>query len=195
MLKNKFVTTIEGMTVYQLKMKCKEFKIKNYSKLRKPDLIKLVKNADQERAKKEEITQIDDETIFCYPEILQEIYSYIEIDNTNETRKKLILESQEKAKFYNQMYWKYQRGNTNTKLKTLKECGITWDLNRPWKSHDEIFLLYHGYFALTHTPSTFKRLRVEYLRCWLRILNYKVPNMKKTALIEHISNLFNEINY
>ena len=109
------------MTVYQLRMECKRLKIRGYSKLRKKELRELVEN----HARKEQVKEIQkDEDIFCYPEILKEIYSYVDMDNTNEERKKLLKNLESETLKLNRYREIYSKKKLREKRQYLNKIGL-----------------------------------------------------------------------
>ena len=91
---------IDNMTVKELKQECKNYGIKGYSKLRRNEILTLIKetiNKQQLKIVTDDIKK--EENLFCYPVIIDIIYSYnIAVVETEAKLKRynIIMEAREK---------------------------------------------------------------------------------------------------
>ena len=162
------IKTLSTMTVYQLKLECKKLKIRGYSKLRKKGIRELLEN----HYRKEEIKKYEkDESIFCYPEILREIYSYVDLDKVDEERRKLIKnipEKNKKLKKYIEIYY-------TKKAREKRPYLLTVGYGSLWSLKDDI--LFNEY--LTYSLEKLMKSKKEILYRWLKGLQYKVTRKLK----------------
>lgn len=172
------------MTVYQLRMECKRLKIRGYSKLRKKELRELVEN----HARKEQVKEIQkDEDIFCYPEILKEIYSYVDMDNTNEERKKLLKNLESETLKLNRYREIYSKKKLREKRQYLNKIG----LKNLWQLKNKI----EQYGYMSYDLKLLMKSRKNILYLWLKGLEYKVKkDMKKKEMKELVEKYYKELN-
>lgn len=172
------------LKVKELKIKCKELNIKKYSKLKKNELIILIEN----KIKKKEIEQIQTENIFCYPDILNIIYEYININNLNEERKKIIKKAKEEHDIIFQYYWTYSH------LKTIEEQkdylkSINYNNINELEDKEKLYRILKSDFENELLCSS-----KQVLYIWLTALQYKVKkNLCKSELIYLVEKYYFEL--
>ena len=180
--------SISKMTVYELRCKCKKMKLKRYSKLRKKELIEFVKEHINKQKRDKEVEIINkEENIFCYPDILKEIYSYVDYDDTKEKRKKMIEKAEDRDKELKELFTEFfkLKGRNNQK-NFLKKYNYTsrWGLKDDLMNNNTLRM------SLEELETTIK----DNLYRWLKVLRIKVTKkMKKKEMKELVIKNYNEI--
>lgn len=167
----KTIKSISTMTVYELRMRCKEMKLKRYSHLRKNELIILIEN---EMRNKYYEGQKNDKSIFCYPEVLKEIYSYLDFDDIDKQRKERIEKSEKNLEIYDKHLANVNKiKNNRKKRKYALENGF----NSVW----QIKQLLEEDIILSLEYKILIKSKKEVLYIWLKTLSYKVTRKVKKA--------------
>ena len=91
---------VDYFTRYQMKLKCKSLGIKYPSKMKKNDLIQYLKTEINKQNKKFQKDLEKEENIFCYPDIIKEIYSFIDNDIVSRERKDILQSYKDKYDDY-----------------------------------------------------------------------------------------------
>jgi len=172
------------MNKYQLIMECKKLKIKKYSKWNKKTLIQNLCDF----TKKQQSNIIKNENnLFCYPEIIDTIYQYVNISSIDIYRTNIIQE-------YNQQeLLKYQELYDNLIILPIRER--------------KYFLRNNGFlskYSIIHKIRDIKIINMalsdiikkkENCYLWLSILKYTVSRkMLKSELIDLVINYYHELN-
>ena len=166
---NNFEKTISVMNVYQLKLKCKQLKIKGYSKLRKAELKRKIFNYYKEQQKEEIAKQ---KGLFVYDDIISIIYQYVDVDDIHTKRKEMIFNSKRELKkikniLYSEM--KYIKRITSKK-KYVRD-------NYPeYKSYYNMLKQFKSFKILNKSIITLnnKKTTKEELKIWLQTLKITV---------------------
>lgn len=178
------IKSLRTMTVYQLKLECKKMGIKRYSHLRKKELRELVEN---EKRKKEMEIHKNDKNIFCYPEILKEIYSFVDMDNTDIKR----IEKIKNAKKDLIKHKTHYEGINAIKCNRKKRQYV---LKNGYTSAYHILDSYNYTLYLTYNLEILKKSKKEILYQWLRNLEYKVPRKtRKGEMKKLVEKYYNEL--
>lgn len=177
------IKSLSTMTVYQLRMECKKLKIRRYSKLRKKELRELVEN----HYRKQQVEKLEkDETIFCYPEILKEIYSFVDFDNTDLQRKKLISNVPQKIEKLKNYLNEYSRKQVRCRRQYLISIGY----GSFWSLKDDI--IFNEY--LTYSLEKLMTSKKEVLYKWLKGLQYKVTKkIRKKEMKDMVKKYYTEL--
>lgn len=180
---NKMIKSYATMTVYDLKMECKRLKIRGYSKLRKKELRELVENY----TRKEQVKTMEtEETIFCYPEILKTIYSYVDVDNTNEERKKLLQDPLSKQKILKKYLAEYNKKRVRERKGYLLSIGF--------RNKYDIVDRITQCEILSYEYEKLIKCNKSVLYIWLKGLEYKVTQkIKKKEMKEMVEKYYKEI--
>lgn len=176
-------TPIEMMTRYNLIMECKKLKIKGYSKMKKKEIVKIVKkiynNSMQTHYKNEN-------SLFFYPDIIGQIFSYIESNSVEDYRKKLIKDAPTQYKKANTVYNNCALMFFNQKKQYIRQNNYI--------DQQDLFnkLEMYSVLILTHTQLLKGKKNNIYL--WLKTMKYNVTrNMTKQVLINHLNEAFKEL--
>lgn len=142
-------------------------KIRGYSKLRKANLIELVES----HKRKKQVAELEkEESIFCYPEILREIYSFAIVDDTDLQRVKKIKEAKNNLKIIDEQFKIYDTKSTRQKRQYLISIGYGGREHiKDTKLDLETLLL---------PLSVLMKSKKDIMYRWFRTLGYKV--LRKT---------------
>lgn len=181
--------SVELMTVYEMKLMCKKMKLKRYSRLRKKDLKQFLKDHIDVEQREKQMKQLETDNIFCYPDILKEIYSYVDYDNTKTIRKEMIQKSFEKREKCIILLDKYKLLKSRIERKTFLRQNLYTSI---WSLREEL----NRCIALRYSLDELKKQRKETLYIWLKTLKYKVVRkmLKKDMLLMVIKS-YEEIIY
>lgn len=174
----------EVMNRFELVLECKKLKIKGYSKMKKKELIKNLKkiynDSLQTHYKKEE-------SLFFYPDIITEIFSYIELNSIDEYRKKLIKNAPRELKKANTVYDKIKVMTNYRKIRRYVEQNnyiSQWDVSNKLNINR---ILVKTEKELSHSVKNEKYI-------WLKTLKYKVKrSMRNGELMTMIHDAFKDL--
>jgi hypothetical protein len=148
---------VDNFTRYQLKLKCESLGLKYKSKMKKQDLLEYVKKGILKKKEKEYKNVEKEENIFCYPDVLKIIYSYVDFDPAYEERKNLILTSKK-------LYKKEESNGTEFP----KDKWVKY-----WNEWSDKSKKLYGLTILKLNLKELKQLPKYKLKIWLEHLGYK----------------------
>lgn len=194
--------SLEMMTRKELVDFCKENKIKGYSKLKKIELIEYAK----EYLGKTHIENLKkDESIFCYPDIIDEIYSFLKFeDNTKQKRIEKIIKTREECLKYNTIWCNFPTENVNDFDNIVKQYGFGsykkyMNLFRNSRKFSHFsYSFFISEFFCQHTGQTFqKHCDKKRLKSYLRYLRYnskEIDGKTNKELAEMLRDIYNDAN-
>ena len=185
------LTSIRLMKVFELKLKCKELKIKGYSRLRKRELqdfiINYLKKKQENEIKKQK-------GLFCYPDIIQKIYEYVDYDDTNRKRKEVIINSKKEIL----RLQKLKKGINDLKM-TPRATRLFYrndtEFNGSYFLNNEIYknkVLNKSLEELNNKKLTLK----NDLKVWIKTLKLPIKGLsklRKNQLLDIVNEKYSEI--
>ena len=175
---------IEMMTRYDLIMQCKKLKIRGYSKMKKKEIIKVVRKVYNESMQKH---YKNENSLFFYPDIIGNIFSYIESNTVEDYRKKLIKEAPKKYKKANTVYKKSLDMHFSEKKIYFRQNNYTS------RSDLEEKLKMYSILQMEQQQLTWQRKENIYL--WLKYMKYNATRrLRKDQLIELVNLAFKELS-
>lgn len=181
----KTLNSVEFLTVFQLKMVCKNLKIRGYSGKRKS----IVQNMIITYLKNKQEKEIQEtKGLFCYPEIIQTIYEYHNIDDVDYKRKNIIKNAKKE----------YER----TKIIITKFANVPWrernaELKKlKYRHWNDILNENYGLAILMRTD--FNKMLKRDLKIWLQTLGYKpkggLSKLRKNQLLNLVEKHVEELS-
>jgi len=174
----------EMMNRYELVMECKKLKIRKYSKMKKKELIKVVKkgynNSMQTHYKNED-------SLFFYPDIIGKIFSYIDNNTIEDYRKKLLKEAPTKFKKALTVY--------NKTIGMLYSQEKLYIRQNNYTSRRDLEDKLEMYSILKMEQQQLTLQKKNYIYLWLKYMKYNVTRkMTKTHLINLLNEAFKELS-
>ena len=143
--------SVEFKNVCQLKLMCKELGIRGYSGKRKSWIQNIIKKHSKQKEEKE----MKKETgLFCYPDIIQIIYQYHDVDDIDLKRKNHLI-SVKKEYLRTPLHLR-----TTSSTRTGTRNFYIWILAR----------------------TDFNRMSISNLKIWLKVLGYKQKSLTERQL-------------